>query len=203
MKIYLIWGAPKSGKTTLSKALAKKAGVSYVSMDTIESILQYYLPKEEFSKKLLKGNNKKSNDDFYSENSAESIMKSYITQSKVSYKAIRSIVETYIIEEDSIVLEWFQITPEIVHEIQKEFWNTLVQEVFLIKTNKEKFLKDLHKSTTPSDWILKKTKLESTFSLIADMLILYSKYFESEAEKYDLHILNMDEDFEEKIQSYK
>jgi len=76
-----------------------------MSVDALESILQYYLPKEEFSKKILKGDNKKSNDDFYSENSNESIMDSYISQSKISYKAIRSIVETYIIEEDSIVLE--------------------------------------------------------------------------------------------------
>jgi 2-iminobutanoate/2-iminopropanoate deaminase len=33
------------------------------------------------------------------------------------------------------------------------------------------FLKDMHQSTTPSDWILKKTKQAATFLRIAEMLI--------------------------------
>ena len=203
MKIYLIWGAPKSGKTTLSKVLAKKYDISYMSIDSIENILKYYLPKEDFAKNVLKWDSSKSNDEFYRMHDTEAIMNSYITQGKISYKAVRSLVETCLIDWESIILEGFQMSPELVHAIQKEFWSENIKEVFLVKTDKEKFLQDIHKSTTPSDWILEKTKEEDTFSLIADMLILYSKYFESEAEKYSLDILNMDEDFEEKIQSYK
>lgn len=202
MKIYLIWGPPKCGKTTLSKELAKKLGISYVSADTLESILHYYLPTTEFSKSTLKWDNKKSNDTFYSENTTNEIMNSYISQWRVSYKAIRSVVETSIIEEDSIIIEWYQVTPEVVSEIKKEFGNDNIREVFLIKTDINKFLENIHNSTTPNDWILKKTKLESTFLKITEMLIGYSKYFVVEAGKYNLKTLNMDDNFLWKIEEY-
>ena len=202
MKIYLIWGAPKCGKTTLSKELAKQTKISYISVDSMESVLQYYLPAEEFSKNSLKWDNKKSNDDVYDENTAENIMKAYITQWQVSYKAIRSIGETTIIEGDSIIIEGYQVTPEIVYKIKEEFKDADIQEVFLIKTDKKEFLKNIHESITPNDWILKKTKNEWTFGKIADMLLLYWKYFQNEAIKYGLYSLNMDIDFPSKIESY-
>jgi hypothetical protein len=65
----------------------------------------YYLNPENFAKNILKKNTLKSNDDFYSKYSSEEIRDSYIEQSKTSYKAIRSIVETSIIEEDNIIIE--------------------------------------------------------------------------------------------------
>jgi hypothetical protein len=60
----------------------------------------------------------------------------------------------------------------------------------------------MHQSTTPSDWILKKTKQAATFLRIAEMLIWYSKYFKWEVEKYNLQHINMDDNFLEKIEEY-
>ena len=57
----------------------------------------------------------------------------------------------------------------------------------------------LHKSTTPNDWIIRKTKNEATFGLIAKMIAEYSHYFDTEAKKYGFSICNMDEDFDKQI----
>ncbi len=202
MKIYLIWWPPKCGKTTLSKRLSKVTGIPYISTDTIENVLMYYLNPENFAKNILKKNTLKSNDDFYSKYSSEEIRDSYIEQSKTSYKAIRSIVETSIIEEDNIIIEWFHITPELVSELQQEFTAERLEIVFLVKTNREKFLEDIHKSSTPNDWIIQKTKLESTFVKIATMIISYGGYFKQEANKYNLNCLDLSENFTEQIDVY-
>jgi hypothetical protein len=74
--------------------------------------------------------------------------------------------------------------------------------VFLVKTNREKFLEDIHKSSTPNDWIIQKTKLESTFVKIATMIISYGGYFKQEANKYNLNCLDLSENFTEQIDVY-
>ena len=43
--IYLIGGAPRSGKTILSKRIAQKNGIPWISTDTIRSIVLACTPK--------------------------------------------------------------------------------------------------------------------------------------------------------------
>ncbi len=67
--------------------------------------------------------------------------------------------------------------------------------VFLVKHDDQKFIDDIHKSTTLNDWVLRKTKHEATYEKIAKMVVEYSGYFEKEAKKYDLPVFQMDNDF--------
>ena len=65
--------------------------------------------------------------------------------------------------------------------------------------DREKFVQDIKKSTTPNDWIIARTKNEKTYSKIADMICGYGKIFKQEAEKHNLKVLNMDDDFSKQI----
>src|SRR6185295_3832158 len=92
-----------------------------------------------------------------------------------------------------------QVTPEIVKRIVKKFGKEHVEAVFLVKYDEQKFVENIHKSTTPNDWIIRKTKNEATYLKIAKMISEYSHYFEKEAKKYGFSIFNMDEDFSKRI----
>jgi hypothetical protein len=74
-----------------------------------------------------------------------------------------------------------------------------VRAVFLTKFDAHKFAKDVHKSTTPNDWLIVLTKKEETFVKVGKMVSLYSKYFEKEAKKYSLPVFNTDKTFTSQI----
>ncbi len=198
--IYLIGGPPKCGKTTLAKKLAQEHRISWISADTLQNIVWAYTPKNDhaslFPHSYSRG---ESNDEFYSKHSPQQIIKNYIAQGKTSYDAISMIAETYLADKDDFIVEGYQVTPEIADRILKKFGKEYVKAVFLIKHDEQKFIKDIHKSTTPADWIIRKTKNEATFGLIATMIAEYSLYFEKEANKYGLEIFNMDNGFESQL----
>ncbi len=198
--IYLIGGPPKCGKTTLAKKLSDKYRIPWISADTLQNIVWAYTPKEKhsifFPHSYLRGD---SNDEFYSEHSSPQIVKNYIAQGKTTYDAISMMAETYLTDKDDFIVEGYQITPEIVDTIFKKFDREHIKAVFLVKYDEQKFIQNIHKSTTPNDWIIRKTKNEATFGLIAKMIAEYSHYFDTEAKKYGLSVFNMDEDFKEKF----
>lgn len=196
MVVYLIGGPPKCGKTTLAKTLSKKLLIPWISSDTLENIAWAYIPKEQhstlFSHRYLRG---ESNDEFYAQHTPEAIVQGYVEQSKATYDAISMMAETYLTDGDDFIVEGYQVTPEIVSQILKKFGNEHIKTAFLLKRDEEKMLQDFRKSTTPNDWILRKTKDEATFANIARMITVYSDYIEQEAKKYDLPLFEMDADF--------
>ena len=137
--IYLIGGPPKCGKTTLAKKLASEFQISWISADTLQNIARVYIPKEKyttlFPHSYLRG---ASNDDFYSKNSSQEIVKNYIIQGESTYNAISMIVETYIVDKDDIIVEGYQVTPEIANIILKKFGKKNIKIVFLTKHNEQK-----------------------------------------------------------------
>ncbi|MBD3244903.1 MAG: hypothetical protein GF335_02830 [Candidatus Moranbacteria bacterium] len=56
-------------------------------------------------------------------------------------------------------------------------------------------VRDFEKSSTPNDWILRKTKEKETLYKIAEMISYYGQFFDKEAKKYKFKVLNMDNDF--------
>lgn len=60
-------------------------------------------------------------------------------------------------------------------------------------------MRDAKKSTTPNDWLLQKTEKEETFVKVGKMVVLFSKKFKKEAEKYGFMSYSMDEDFNGKL----
>lgn len=198
--IYFIGGPPKCGKTTLAKRLAQELQIPWISTDTLQNIVWAYTPKENhsalFPHNYLRG---ESNDEFYSEHSPQQIVENYIVQGKTTYDAISMMAETYLADKDDFIVEGYQVTPEIVDRIFKEFGEKHVRAVFLVKYDVQKFIQDIHKSTTPNDWIIRKTEDEATYGRIAKMIAEYSHYFEDEARKYEFKIFNMDNDFEKQL----
>jgi 2-phosphoglycerate kinase len=204
--IYLIGGPPKCGKTTLAKALSNKLQIPWVSSDTLHVIAAAYIDKYAaekydslFPHKKSKGQN---NDETYSNYTPEQITDNYITQGKTSYPAIDMFSICEITDGHDYIIEGYHVTPECAADLVQKYGAKNFQVIFLTKFDTDKFLKDIHKSTTKNDWILAKTHKSETFAKIAQMVSLYSQYFDSEAKKFDFPVLNMDNNFEGEIEDY-
>ncbi len=198
--IYLIGGPPKCGKTTLAKKISKQFGIPWVSSDALQGIVRKYLSKhltkKDFDKLFPHTASKgKTNDETYAKSSTVEIVKNYTQQARATYNAIVAFCESELADGNDYIVEGYHVTPELVSKLKKEYGSNKFSAVFLVKENPTQLLKDIHKSSTPNDWIIARTEKQETFERIVEMICLYGKYFVKEAKKYRLPVVVMDNSF--------
>ncbi len=199
--IYLIGGPPKCGKTTLAKYLLKEKGVPWVSTDTLQNIVKAYTKEKDFVKLFPSSVQRcDTNDEKYSKFSSDEIINAYRIQARTIWDAIDMFVVSEMTDENDFVIEGYHIEPELIAKLNKKYEDE-IQSIFLVKKNEVKFVENIKESSTPNDWIVENTKENETYNKIAKMISEYSEIFEKEAQKYNLDIINMDDDFERKIKT--
>lgn len=203
--IYLIGGPPKCGKTTFAKALSQKLSIPWISADTLQTIGRAYSPKENDIKKyphaaIRKEN--RNNDTFYQKYSATKIAAAYIKQAKATGLAIDMTAICEITDGNDYIIEGYQVEPVLAAKLCKKYGQQKFTCRFLIKMDSERFVQDLKKSTTPNDWILTNTKKKETFEKIAEMVKVYSSYFDGEAKKYGFQCIDLSHGFEEALHAF-
>ena len=203
--IYLIGGPPKCGKTTLAKKLSKELEIPWISVDTLQSVVYAYTNKKEISKKFPWGEIRKktrgSNDLAYNKYSSREIVDFYKKQAKISYKAIEMVAASEISDGNDYIIEGYQVEPRLVKKLLDEYGKNKIKAVFLIRTDKSKFLEDMQKSSAPNDWILARTKKDETFPKIAEMICEYAKQIKKDTVKYGLKVFDMNRNFREKLEA--
>lgn len=202
--VYLIGGAPRSGKTILSRELGKKFGISWISVDSLESIVKRYIPKEQhdvhFPKDRFRELIEKSNDIMYQNNSAEEIAKAYIAQSKISWKAIEVLVECMIADQEDLIIEGHQIHPELMRKLINKYGEANLTALALTKTDIDDIVNTARQGKSENDWFINKTVNPDVHYKIAKMISEYSKYLEREAAKNNITIVTYNGNFEEQIE---
>lgn len=197
--IYLIGGPPKCGKTTLAKTLSQETGISWVSTDTLQNVVKSYINQDEYVGKFPASEQRgESNDEKFSLNSTMGIIDAYRQQAETVFAAIDMFANSEITDGNDFIIEGYHIEPVFVAKLNENYPGK-IKSIFLIKLDREKFVQDIKKSTTPNDWIIARTKDEKTYSKIADMVCEYGKVFKQESEKHNLKVLNMDNDFNNQI----
>ncbi|MFA5986034.1 MAG: AAA family ATPase [Parcubacteria group bacterium] len=197
--IYLIGGPPKCGKTTLAKTLSKSLGIPWVSTDTLQCVIKPYMNERDFSKKFPTSYQRgKDNDEKYSKFSSREIIEAYQQQAKTVYEAVDMFTVCEITDGNDFIIEGYHVEPELVAKLNLKYPEK-IESIFLVKSDKEKFICDIKKSTTTNDWIIARTNNEETYQKIANMICEYGNFFEKESEKYDFKVLNMDNDFDNQI----
>lgn len=201
--IYLIGGSPRCGKTILARRLAKQLGVSWISADTLESIVKRYVPREDrdtlFPKVLIREKTKPSNDVMYTNYTADEIFDAYVTQSKTTWDAISVLAECMIQDKEAIIIEGHQIHPKLMSDLIKRFGEQNIRAVVLSKNNIDQIVETARKSEDGNDWFIKKTTDPEIHYKIAEMLSKYSDYFSKEAKKYELAEVDYQGDFENQL----
>ncbi len=198
--IYLIGWPPKCWKTTLAKKLLELNWISMLSTDTLQNVIKPYVGMENFGKMFPATCQKcEDNDEKFFKYSLWEIIEAYRVQAQTCFDAIDMVMISEITDKNDFIMEGYYIEPRFVKKLILKYPDK-VKSIFLVKTSKEKFIRDVKKTSTPNDWIINRTKDENTYWKIADMICDYWKVFQSEAEKYWLKVLNMDDDFYEKLE---
>lgn len=122
MKLILIGGTPRTGKTTLAQKIAEELGVSWMSTDALEAIAHRYTPPDLAAKSFPKSEMRKateySNDAFYDTYSTNEIVESYSKQAKTTSEAIESLAEYASKEDWGYVIEGYHVTPLLLAKFE-------------------------------------------------------------------------------------
>jgi 2-phosphoglycerate kinase len=201
--IYLIGGSARSGKSKLSKILAKKLDCQYISVDDIRpAILPYIQKKELFEKFPFEAMyvNFDDNDAYFENYSAKELLKAEIQDAHSLWPGMKEfIIHKYLCNQDFII-ESVPLIPELVNELKDhEVWSK-IKVAYLVKTDIEKIRNGFELNDPKSDWLLRNTKKPETLDKAAVMVSEYGKYFEHEAEKYGFKVFNTENDFTETLE---
>ena len=201
--IYLIGGAPRCGKTTIAQTLSRKLRISWIASDTLESIAMAYTSRKDFQKlfpkSVMRRKTKFSNDLMYDKYTPKQIVKAYIKQSEVVWKAIEMLVESELKEGRSFIIEGYHVHPRLVSNLKKKYGRRNFKSVFLTKLDIDNIEKNSLKYTYKNDWFVKKTKNKGTYKKISAMIVELSRYFGKEAKRFNLRVFVTDIGFKKKI----
>jgi 2-phosphoglycerate kinase len=199
--IYLIGGPPKCGKTTLAKRLSKSAGIPWVSADSLQNVIKPYIAEQDMALKFpLSAMKYASNDEKYAAHSSAEIIAAYRQQAANLEAAIEAFAKSELTDGNDYILEGYQVTPEVINQLTNAFPEE-VRGLIVVKKDPTAFLADIHKSTTPNDWILSKTHNDATFLKIATMVTNYSAELENTAKENAVKVFCVDKNFDSELEA--
>jgi len=200
--IYLIGGPPRCGKTILAKKLSQKVGASWISADTIESIICQYTPASEqdtlMPKNKLRRDTQNSNDLMYTRYSANQILEAYIVQSKAIWKGIEALIECMISDNQDLIIEGHQLHPTFIKQLIDKYPSN-VKALILSKSNVEHIVETARLGKDQNDWFLKKSKSPDIHFKIAEMIAKYSDFYSAEALNNSIDNVEYKKSFEDQI----
>ena len=203
--IYLVGGAPRCGKTILSKELAKKTGASWISTDSIEVAIKAITPKSQLDKKFPYEKLQRQNEGTpyvdMAKNSAAALLRAEITEAKSIWPSVREIIKHFIDTKQDSIVEGVHLMPSLVAELrQTKYWKQL-KLVYLVKTDLALIKDGFHRNTSPYDWMADALKDEALLDKMANMVKTKSAYIESQAKKFHFKVFNMDKNFEATVKT--
>lgn len=201
--IYLLGGPPRSGKTTLAKALAKEKGIPYIPVDYLMSVISPYIAEAEYKDKLplrtIRKETNRSNDILYSSYTAEQIVGFYMHEAETFWPGVENFIKYALYDNHDFILEGNQLLPRLIHSIVTEENKHQIKTLFLYKSDVNDILAGIKANVSKNDWAVNNTKEESTFIAIADMVSCFGDKIKKECDNYGLESVNMDLDFKSKL----
>lgn len=198
-KIILIGGPQRCGKTTLAERLSKELHISWITTSTLEAVIRRYTSAEQesilYPKSILRKKADGGNDTMYATYSAEEIVESYFTQAETVGNAICGFVKHVQQQNWSYILEGYHITPKLVAQIKSEGFD--VDSVILVNTNPNELINRSLSSNVVNDWVRDEIHNKDNYTKIGEMITLFSNTLTEEAQKYDVRVVDMGQDFTE------
>jgi 2-phosphoglycerate kinase len=200
--IYFIGGPPRCGKTTLAKHMSKQLQIPWISCDTLEVVSGAYMTKIQWDKthpySVLRRIHT-TNDRFYEALTPRKIVGVLKKQARATFAAIDMMTICEIKDGNDYIIEGYHLEPRFIRSLVKKYGKKHFKAVFLIKTDADKFAQDVHKSTTPNDWLILGTKKKENFVRVGQMVAWYSHLLEKEAKKYGFPVVSMDQEFPKQL----
>jgi 2-phosphoglycerate kinase len=190
--IYLIGGPPRCGKTKAAQRLAALLPCSWVSVDSLATVIAAYIPEDEQERRYPDMAGDKSNDERYALYTPAAMVARYQTRAATVWQGLRAFIDHAQRHERDLILEGYQIEPRFVREVTPVGSDTGIRAVFLYKRDCGRILAGLKQNADKLDWARHQTRDDATFHKIAEMISTYSTYVYAEAAKYGLVSFSMD-----------
>ena len=188
--IYLISGAPRCGKTILSKKITVSQRIPLLSTDSISPIIVKYIPKSQLKKKMPSEFSKGS--EYISSRRSLEID---IIEARTMWSGIKALIKELDSSKQDYIIEGVHLLPKLVMQLKKEKYWKNIKSIYLIKKDPYKIIKGFCINKGDFDWVRRCLSDKHKIQNIAEMVKLKSLYFEKEAKKYKLKIINTERNF--------
>ncbi len=182
-KITLIGGAPVSGKTTMSRNIAKTEGGVELSSDSIRSWMKQLVNPDNYPG-LFYSDGMTAEEFYQRYNTPQAVVDGEIAEGIQVEKGILSLLQTSITWEH-LILEGIAITPEFMSKVITLYPDSKVETIVLVDMNIQSISDRISSrglwgplDTYPSNIIPKEV----------EWVILYNQWFTEQAKKFDLKI---------------
>lgn len=171
--IYLIWWTPRCGKSTVAKILSQQLHIPYIQTDYLASAIRSKMTDEEerklFDEKYLNDDNRRNNDVRFSMFSNIEQINHYNSKAKRLWQWIKNFIEYAIVDQQTIILEWFHLWPSIIANVVESRWYK-VKYITLFKSDQEEIRRGILSNKHPNDRATKTTHNEETYTKIASFI---------------------------------
>jgi len=181
--IYLIGGAPATGKSTLSQDLAKKQNIPFISSDLIRGWMKGLVSKKNFPE--LFNFSKLSAEKYWRTRSSIETIRHEQARDKCVFKGIKKFIKEngrdWKEEGEywkSFIIEGISLHPKFIKNIKTKY---KIKPVFLIDLDKERIREIVY---TRGLWGNAKTYANWVKEKEIDYLIKTNEYYLKEAKKY-------------------
>ncbi len=199
--IYLIGGSPRSGKSILSRQLAKKLNIGYISTDNLRPVIIKYFSRRQQALKFpfIKMFDSTEVEKFFQKYDGESQLKADLIESRTIWPGVRSLIDHLIACRMDYVIEGVHLLPNYINRLKKH--EKELKIAYLVKRDAELLLKGLKKSRENNDWIAAHIKDDDVLRLAARSIAVYGEYFYRETGKYSFKTINTEIAFNNKLRS--
>ena len=201
--IYLIGGAPRCGKTILSKKIAAKNRVSWISTDTIRSMVLACTSKAQRDKKFpyekLQSEQEAAPYTDIAKNSSQKLLRAEITESRSLWSSTQKMIEHLIDCQENYIIEGVHLMPALVHQLKGTRYWRKIRLIFLVKLNLEEIKSGFHLNTSSHDWLSSALKNKPLLEKTARMVQTKSAYIAGQAKRYKFAMIDTGKDFKKKL----
>jgi len=196
--IYIIGGSPRGGKSILAKKLSKKINAPYISTDFLKLMLRPYFKGAEKDKMFPfdKIWQKLDLNDYFMNYSGKQILNIDLQEGRTIWPGVKLFISHLHKCKMDYIIEGVHLLPNQVKYFQND---PNIRIVFLGKANEEKIYQGLFKNKSGRDWLLDKIEDKAVLRKVAQALSAYYPYFKKETEKYNLKLINTEDNFPSRI----
>lgn len=198
--IYLIGGAPRCGKTILSKQLAKQKKISCLSTDTIRHMIVACTPYRQRGKKFPI-ELQKSLTPYHNLETLppRTLLKNDVIESRSIWPSVRRLMEDLIESQEDFIIEGVHLLPILIQQLQTTpIWKQM-KVTYVVKMDTNDIVSGFHKNMSKHDWLAGALNNQDLLKKVARMVQTESIYIHREAKKFGFPVIDTGKDFEKKL----
>lgn len=200
--LYLIGGAPRTGKSSLALQLARQTSLSSYSIDHLTQLVVPYIPEADRDRRLaLRAAIRSagfSNDAFYATHTADQAVALYRQQAEALQSGLENFIRYALAANHPLIVEGWQLLPTWLRDVVEGHAN--VRVAFLYRRSVSSIAAGLKDGDPATDWVVRNTQHDATFDAIAAMISRFGEIVEREAHANGFPAINTDEQFKETIE---